>query len=171
MLVIERAALNGGEKAALGFITPAQLRTAAANLGGRNYKRGNNEYTQLAIAGEALLKAMPQSGTQPRLMTSAIGSAIGAAIFGAPGAVSGQAIGPAVGQAIQARLTGRPAVQAYLGNQLAAPIANLPQGSRIGAAPGAIASGLESQPPLRGFNIPMDPEDRNRALAQQLMRR
>jgi hypothetical protein len=121
--------------------------------------------------GAALLSPLPQSGTQPRLVISGIGAAIGGAIADVPGAIAGQSFARAIGQAVQARLTGRPGVQAYLGNQIAAPVANLPTGSRIGAAPGAISSGSESQPPLRGFNIPMDPEARNRALAQQLMRR
>lgn len=85
-------------------------------------------------------------------MISGIGAGIGGAMFGAPGAISGQALAPAVGQAIQARMTGRPTVQAYLGNQIAAPVANLPQGSRIGAAPGSIA----------GSNRPQDSKDKRR---------
>lgn len=158
LLVLEKAALGAGENAASGLISPAQLAQATKQLqGGRNYARGRGDYAELARAGDALLRPLPQSGTQPRLMISGIGAGIGGAMFGAPGAISGQALAPAVGQAIQARLTGRPTVQAYLGNQIAAPAANLPQGSRIGAAPGTIANTSEA--------------DQRRALARELMRR
>jgi len=153
MLVIEKAVLGAGENAASGLISPVQLAQATKQLqGGRNYARGRGDYAELARAGATLLQPLPQSGTQPRLMISGIGAGIGGAMFGAPGAISGQALAPAVGQAIQARMTGRPTVQAYLGNQIAAPVANLPQGSRIGAAPGSIA----------GSNRPQDSKDKRR---------
>jgi len=153
MLVIEKAVLGAGENAASGLISPVQLAQATKQLqGGRNYARGRGDYAELARAGATLLQPLPQSSTQPRLMISGIGAGIGGAMFGAPGAISGQALAPAVGQAIQARMTGRPTVQAYLGNQIAAPIANLPQGSRIGAASGSIA----------GSNRPQDSKDKRR---------
>lgn len=158
MLVIEKAVLGAGENAASGLISPVQLAQATKQLqGGRNYARGRGDYAELARAGATLLQPLPQSGTQPRLMISGIGAGIGGAMFGAPGAITGAALGPAVGQAVQARVTGRPTVQAYLGNQIAAPVANLPQGSRIGAAPGTIANTSEA--------------DQRRALARELMRR
>jgi hypothetical protein len=138
MLVIERASLNGGEQAGLGFITPAQLSAAARQLGGRGYKRGNNEYTELATAGQALLSPMPNSGTPARLATHAAGAAIGAALGGPPGAAMG-VIAPMAGQAIMGRTIASRPVQAYLGNQIAAPLANVPTGSRIGAIPGMTA--------------------------------
>lgn len=153
MLVIEKAASGAGENAASGLITPVQLAQATKQLhGARNYARGRGDYAELARAGHALLQPLPQSGSAPRLMISGIGSGIGGALFSTPGAISGAYIAPAIGQAVQARLTGRPTVQAYLGNQIAAPVANLPQGSRIGAAPGSIA----------GSNRPQDSKDKRR---------
>lgn len=157
MLVIERASLNGGEQAALGFITPAQLSAAARQLGGRGYKRGNNEYTELATAGQALLSPMPNSGSPARLAVHAGGAAIGAALGGPPGAAVG-VVAPIAGQAIMGRTIASRPVQAYLGNQVAAPIANLPTGSRIGALPGATAAGDVASE-----------EQRRRELALQLM--
>jgi len=172
ILVLEKAAAAPGENAAAGLISTAALASAVKQLhGARNYVSGKGDFAELARAGEALLKPLPNSGTQPRLMVSGIGAGIGGALAGAPGAISGAHVAPAIGQALQARLTGRPGVQAYLGNQVAAPIANLPTGSRIAAAPGTTANSSESQAPLRGVSIPMNPEERRRALAQQLMRR
>lgn len=169
LLVIERAATAAGENAANGLISSGQLAQATKQLHGmRNYARGRGDFVELARAGDALLKPLPQSGTQPRLMVSGIGSVLGGVLAGAPGAVSGAVVAPALGQALQARLTGRPGVQAYLGNQVAAPIANLPTGSRIGAVPGTIAN---SNRPLE-VTITPDPEAvRRRALARQLMQR
>lgn len=171
MLVIEKAALGAGENAASGLISPAMLAQATKQLqGGRNYARGRGDYADLARAGSTLLEKMPQSGTAPRMLMNAVGAAIGASIAGPAGAAAG-VVAPMVGQAISGRVLGSAPMQAYLGNQVAAPIANLPTGSRIAAAPGATANSSESQAPLRGVSIPMDPEERRRALAQQLMRR
>lgn len=158
MLAIERAALGAGENAALGLISPAQLAQATKTIhGGRNYARGRGDLAEMSRAGVALLQPMPQSGTAPRILMQAIGAGIGGAAAGAPGAVAG-VLAPMVGQAVAGRTLGSRPVQAYLGNQIAAPVANLPTGSRLAAAPGSTASGN-------------DPEARRRALAQQLMRR
>lgn len=160
MLVIEKAALNGGEQAALGFITPAQLRGAASQLGGRGYKRGNNEYTELATAGQALLTPLPNSGSPARLAVHAAGAGLGAMLGGPPGAAAG-VIAPIAGQAIMGRTIASRPMQAYLGNQVAAPIANLPTGSRLGSLPGATASADVGTPEI--------PDDIRRRMAAELL--
>jgi hypothetical protein len=136
ILVLEKAVNGAGENAALGLISPAQLAQATKQLqGGRNYARGRGDYAELARAGDALLRPMPQSGTAERIMMQSIGAGAGGLAAGAPGVAAGMA-----GQAIVGRVLQNPATQAYLGNQVAAPIANLPTGSRIGAIPGIIAN-------------------------------
>ena len=132
MLVIERSAAAAGENAALGLISPAQLRQAAVGVQGRrNYARGDGDFAELARAGTATMLPMPQSGTGPRALAqglpAALGATAGAAVGGAPGAGAGAMLG-AAGAAASPALLGRMLmsrpVQRYLSNQMAAPAIN-----------------------------------------------
>lgn len=68
ILVLEKAAQTGGEAAALGLISPAQLRMATQQVyGKRSYVRGRDAFAELAQAGQATMTPLPQSGTAPRL--------------------------------------------------------------------------------------------------------
>lgn len=126
VLVIERAASGAGENAALGLISPAQLRQATVGVQGRrNYVRGQGDFADLSRAGAAVMLPMPQSGTAPRMLAqslpSAAGAAIGALSGGAPGAVFG-AMAPVLGPAVAGRAIMSGPVQRYLANQVAAPV-------------------------------------------------
>lgn len=101
LLVIEDAAARGGEKIAEGIISPSALRGATVTKHGkRNYVRGAGDYADLARAGEAILKPLPNSGTAPRLQAGGRGLLAGATVWGA-------------GRALLSK-----PVQSYLGNQV-----------------------------------------------------
>lgn len=138
LLVIERAATGAGENAALGMISPAQLRGATVNQNRRSYARGTSELGNLARSGVAVMSPLPNSGTPGRTLaqnlgtgTSAVVGALlgggagagmgpfGAGIGGAVGAAAGAAAPSAVGHA----LTSSP-VRRYLSNQALPPNAN-----------------------------------------------
>lgn len=68
LLAIEKARLGAGESTALGFISPAQLRTAVKSQGKRSASRGQRDLYNLADAGEAIIKPLPSSGTSERLL-------------------------------------------------------------------------------------------------------
>ncbi|XNY05204.1 hypothetical protein ACMFL9_12035 (plasmid) [Sinorhizobium meliloti] len=127
MLVIEQAATGAGEGAAQGLISPSQLRSATVTKQGRrNYARGRGDFAELARAGEGVMKALPQSGTAPRIraqnigagVTSILGAGGGASVAGPAGAVAGAAAGAAIPM-IVGRMMMSPAGQAYLRNTLA----------------------------------------------------
>jgi hypothetical protein len=144
LLAIERAVTGAGENAALGLISPSQLRNAIVQMQGRrSYARGQGDFADLARAGESLLKPLPQSGTNPRMMASAAGAALGSATFGIPGGAAG-ALAPAAGQAVIGRAVMSRPMQAYLANQLLAGTRALPRGNPYaalmtsGSVPGAL---------------------------------
>lgn len=125
MLVLEKAATGAGENAALGLISPSALRNATVQQGRRAYARGQGDFSELARAGEALMKAMPNSGTAGRLraqnlssiIPTILGGGVGAGAGGPLGAVAGAAAGAAVPRVVGALMMSRPG-QAYLSNQL-----------------------------------------------------
>ena len=126
MLVIEQAATGAGENAAMGLISPSQLRNSTVQKHGRrNYARGQGDFAELARAGEALMKSLPQSGTGPRLAARAVGagpSAIVGALMGNTalpgiGAMLGAGAGAAVPFMAGRAMLSRPG-RAYLGNQM-----------------------------------------------------
>jgi hypothetical protein len=126
LLVLERAATGAGSGAAEGLISPSQLRNAVVQQNRRAYARGNGDFADLARAGEALLKPLPQSGTSPRHNVTHMLQTIGAIVGGSSGAAGGPggaAAGALAGLAAPAvagrALLSRP-VQAYLGNQVLA---------------------------------------------------
>lgn len=142
LLVVSKAAGAAGEGAANGLISPAQLAGATKQLHGlRNYQRGRGDYAQLARAGEAIMKPLPQSGTAPRLMAMQLGQTVAGGAAGAAagggdpttttiGALLPWIIRGAAGRALMSR----PA-QRYLTNQ-AFPngLTNAAQSSRVGGA-------------------------------------
>jgi hypothetical protein len=126
MMVLEKAATGAGSGAAEGLISPSQLRNAVVQQSRRAYGRGQGDFAELARAGEALLKPLPQSGTSPRHNVTHLLQTVGAIVGGGAGAAGGPggaAAGALAGLAAPAvagrALLSRP-VQAYLGNQLLA---------------------------------------------------
>ena len=146
LLAIERTAVAGGEGAAEGLISPAQLRMAAVGQGRRAYARGQGDFAELARAGNAVMAPLPQSGTAPRAaaigLPAMLGTAGGYLLGGGEGASMGGALGAAASATAPSTL-GRvlmsPIVQRYLGNQL------IPgRDDRVGAK--ALAQLLLSEP-------------------------
>lgn len=138
LLVLEDAVSKGGERAAEGLLSPSQFRQSVlAKQGKRNYVRGEGDFAELARAGEAVMKALPDSGTASRSaarsLYTGIPGAIGAGI-GSPGgpmgAIVGALLGAGVPYAAGRALLSRP-VQAYLVNQLMRGGRN---GSKVGKA-------------------------------------
>jgi len=128
LIVLEDAASRAGESAALGLISPANLRNAVVQRGKSSYMRGNGDFADLARAGTATMTPLPNSGTAPRMavrgVTAGIPGALGALagndLGGTPGALAGLAVGAAVPRVAGAAIMSKP-VQAYLGNQLLRP--------------------------------------------------
>jgi hypothetical protein len=125
MIVIERAATGAGENAAAGLISPSALRNATVSQHGRrNYARGNGDFAELARAGEATMKPLPNSGTASRTsarnlgagLSSVLGGGVGAT-FGPIESMAGVALGAAAPAAVGRAMLSRPG-RAYLGNQL-----------------------------------------------------
>lgn len=159
MIVVEDAVTRAGEGAAQGIISPSALRGAVTRQGKRAYARGKGDLAELARAGEALLKSLPQSGTSPRTAArnlgtgtaTLIGGGVGGAAGGGPGALAGMVAGAAVPYATgRAMLSG--AGRAYLGNQALADLA-LP-GHGTSAAIAALLARDPSQSPLVPVNRP-----------------
>jgi hypothetical protein len=127
MLVIEKAATAGGENAALGIISPAQLRMATVNQNRRAYARGTGDFNDLAHAGSATMTPLPQSGTAPRTAVRALGASLPAVIgaaAGSPGGPLGTIAGAAVGAAtpyVAGKVMLSPVGRKYLGNQVLEP--------------------------------------------------
>ena len=130
LLVIEKASTGAGEMSALGFISPAQLKNATMNIGGkRAYARGKGEFAALARAGEATMKPLPQSGTAPRLqaLTASLPAIIGGGVgssMGPYGAMAGAAAGAILPKIADAAVMSRPG-QAYLGNRVASSVTTM----------------------------------------------
>jgi len=129
MIALENAAVGSGDNAALGLISPAQLRSATVRQNKRDYVRGKGDLAELARAGEGIMRPLPQSGTAPRTAARNLGTAlpavIGGLLGGAAGNIPGAAMGAAAGaiapSAIGAALLSRPG-RAYLGNQAIKPL-------------------------------------------------
>ncbi|QMV26325.1 hypothetical protein GRI33_05045 [Brucella sp. BO3] len=120
-----RAATGGGEAAGQGYITPAQLKIAAAMGNREGFALGNSDFTRLAKAGQAVMTPMSDSGTASRLavrglmsLPAGIGAAAGGASgdfsTGLVGALAGAAVPNVVGKALMSK-----PIQNYLANQAA----------------------------------------------------
>jgi hypothetical protein len=136
LLAIEKAMGGAGENTALGLISPSQLRTAVKTQNKRTYVRGQNELGNLARAGEAIMKPLPNSGTPARLaaqhILSGLGAVVGGAVGHAPGAVAGAFL-PALAQGALARGVMSDIGQGYLANQGLAPALEWWNANRLGA--------------------------------------
>lgn len=133
LLVIEKAATGAGSATAEGLLSPSQLKNAVVQQNRRAYARGRGDFADLARAGEAVMRPLPNSGTAPRQnmqhALSLLGGAAGGAAGGFPGAAAG-ILAPAAGGRL---LMSRP-VQAYLGNQALLPGPAAPAGQRLARA-------------------------------------
>lgn len=130
LLVIEDAAAGAGENAALGLLSPAQIRAAIVRQSKRGYVRGMGDFAELARAGVAGMTPLPNSGTATRSAAQGLfasGPAIagtlmgGAAGGGNPlaaiaGGVAGAAVPGQVGRAVLS-----PLGRKYLMNQAVLP--------------------------------------------------
>jgi hypothetical protein len=121
LLVLEKASTAAGSNAAEGIISPSSLRNATVNTQGRrNYARGNGDFAELARAGEATMKPLPNSGTAPRQymqhLITALSSGVGGAVAHVPGLIAGAAAPAVIGRALM-----NPVVQRYLSNQALLP--------------------------------------------------
>lgn len=130
MLVIEKAATGAGENTAQGIISPSALRNATVNQGRRAYARGQGDFAQLARAGEATMKALPQSGTAPRTAVRNLGTGISSILGAGGGAAVGGPVGAGVGAlagSLAPTVAGRALLsaplRAYLSNQAVQPSA------------------------------------------------
>jgi hypothetical protein len=150
--VIEKAAVGGGEDAAMGIISPARLRQAAAQGNRGGYARGEGDFAELSKAGQALLTPLPNSGTAPRTAVRNMGTAIPAAIGAAAGSaggpggsLAGALIGAATPFVAGRTLMTRP-VQAYLANEML----SVPRVAdrRLSAIAAALLSRSEPQAPM-----------------------
>lgn len=166
LMVVEKAATGAGAQTAEGIISPSQLRNATVSTHGRrNYARGQGDFADLARAGEATMKPLPQSGTSPREYMrhamSTIGSVIGGTA-GSAGGPAGTAAGAVAGLAAPG-LLGRALMsgpgQAYLGNQLLLP----GQGGRANQAlAAALLAHQGHQEPTRVYVDTRAAEERQR---------
>jgi len=117
MKVLEKAAVGGGEDAALGIISPARLRMAASSGNQGGYARGQGDFSKLAKAGQAVMSPLPNSGTAQRMAAQGVSAAILGGGGGAIGGPAGLALGLAGPAAIGKMLMSKP-LQNYLSNQM-----------------------------------------------------
>lgn len=124
MKTVEKAVTGAGEQAALGNISPQQLRSAVAANDRPAYARGQGELAKLSRAGAAAMSPLPDSGTASRqIVTSLLSGGLGSgggyagASFGPMAAAAGAAVGMAV-PAIAGRGLMLGPVQKYLGNHV-----------------------------------------------------
>jgi hypothetical protein len=78
--IIEKAMGGAGEATSQGFITPGKLRSATEAADRGAYVRGRGDYADLARAGEATMKPLPQSGSPGRAMPYVVGGAAATAL-------------------------------------------------------------------------------------------
>ena len=112
-LRIADASAMAGSETAQGIFSPSQLRSVLASADKKGYARGRGDLAELARAGEAVMKPLPNSGTAQRTMYGGL-LAGGAASMG-PGALMYALAGPAAGRALL-----NPRVSRALNNQIMA---------------------------------------------------
>jgi hypothetical protein len=145
MKAIQQVASGGGENAAAGLISPAQLRIAATQGGGRSaYAQGQGNFAELARAGNQIMTPLPNSGTAQRnMITSGIGGVgiatafanplLGLATVAAP-AVTGRTLWSNAGQRYLGNAPINPATRALIEQQLRAALQG---GSQVSFRPGS----------------------------------
>lgn len=118
MKALERAGKGAGENAALGYLSPALVRSEIAQKNGSAFLTGKNDLGNIAQAAEAAMKPMPSSGTAQRSMYQKLftptAAGVGAMLAGIPGAVAGATV-----PTIASRTLMSGPMQSYLGNQFA----------------------------------------------------
>jgi len=167
LLVISRASAAAGENAANGLISPAQLASATKGVqGSRNFERGRGELQQLARAGEAVMKQMPQSGTAPRLMAMQIGQGLAGAAGGSyvgggdPTMTGLGALAPFLFRGAAGRaLMSRPAQQYFANQALPGAAVNARESALASLVPAIIAANSSRPPPEVTVYPPGDPRN------------
>jgi hypothetical protein len=120
--IMEKALSGAGEDTAKGLLSPSQLRTATKTANAGRYVTGKGDFAELARAGEAVLKPLPQSGTQPRQLSEKLLTGLAPAIAGGgvgysqTGSPEGAFMGAAGGAGLARLLLSGPG-QALLANQ------------------------------------------------------
>jgi hypothetical protein len=153
-LAIENAMGKAGENTAMGLITPANLRSAVAQMGKRAYVQGQGDFADLARAGVSTMSPLPQSGTAPRQFVRNAGMSLptlmGAAFGGQGGDIMGAAIGAGAGAMIPGALgkliMSGPGRQ-YLTNQVWSGPLNLTESAAVPAG-GALLQLINSARPM-----------------------
>jgi hypothetical protein len=119
------AVTGAGESAAEGLLSPSMVRGAVKNKNATAYARGKGDLAELARAGEAVLKPLPDSGTAGRAQAMGTLGALGAAGGFLAGGPAGAGAGFAAGSlaapvlnALGARALMSTPTQRYLGNQM-----------------------------------------------------
>ena len=119
------AVTGAGESAAEGLLSPSMVRGAVKNKNATAYARGKGDLADLARAGEAVLKPLPDSGTAGRAQAMGTLGALGAAGGFLAGGPAGAGAGFAAGSlaapvlnALGARALMSTPTQRYLGNQM-----------------------------------------------------
>lgn len=129
-LVIEKAAAGAGENAALGILSPAQVRQAAVQQSRRGYVRGMGDFADLARNATSAMTPLPNSGTAsrsaarglfaagPAIAGTVLGGTLGGgdALMSIGGGLAGAAIPGQVGKALLS-----PLGRKYLSNQAILP--------------------------------------------------
>jgi hypothetical protein len=159
LVTLEKVAAGASEGAAQGILSPQALanKVTATDAGKRAYAQGKGDFADLARAGRALLKPLPQSGTAPRLGAQTVMSVAGGFAGGPVGAIA-----PAVSQALASRLLMSKPVQKYLGNAARGQrYAASREGAPMAGAKGAAVDASATE----------DKEAKQRRLLEILMRR
>jgi hypothetical protein len=154
MIVTDAVARSTGENA-LGIITPANLRSAAAlSVGKKTYARGRSDMGELGREGSATMTPLPQSGTAPRTAVrnlaatgpAIVGAAIGTGVNPGLGTVLGGLTGAVAPRVLGGAMLSGPG-RAYLGNQLMRPRLD-PRGVSVGSGVTMTLSEYEKTRPL-----------------------
>jgi hypothetical protein len=128
--VLNKAALGGGEDAGIGIISPARLRMAASSGNRDGFATGASDFTKLSKAGQAVMSALPDSGTASRTSMQNLGMNMSSLVGAGAGATYGSQDGGGLTGALQGALAGFVAPRAvgrllmsksgqrYLANQL-----------------------------------------------------
>jgi hypothetical protein len=156
-IVLQNAAAGAGENAAMGLISPAQLRAAVARQNKGAYVRGQGDFAELARAGVAGMTPLPNSGTAARLsarslaagVPTAAGYIVGEKVLPGFGGLALGAIGSQAPNALGSLILSGPG-RAYLTNQAlrGGNALEMLAGPTAGAAINAL--GMQSQPNALG---------------------
>lgn len=125
-MVLQKAAGGAGENAAMGLISPAQLRQAVSQQSQGQYVRGQGDFAALSRAGVAMMSPLPNSGTAARMavrgatttIPAALGAVAGNNMAGGLGMMGGMALGSAVPNWLGKAMMSGPG-RAYLTNRVA----------------------------------------------------